>query len=291
MSAHPPESASPLAAIRVVLVGTQHPGNIGSTARAMLTMGLSQLVLVRPRRFPDPQASALASNAHSVLDAARVVDSLEEAVADCAWVVGSSARQRHLGDEPMTPWEAGPRLVEAAVAAPVALVFGCERTGLTTEETERCHALTSIPANPEYSSLNLAQAVQLYTWELRKAAIAAGHEQAQRMASKTSHPWYQPPTNEQMENFYAHLERTLLGTGFLDPENPRLLLRRLRQLFNRARPDLNEVNILRGILSSVERPKRRRPADAPAEAGTELRSEAATEAAAGDGATAPPALD
>ena len=269
MSAHPPESASPLAAIRIVLVGTQHPGNIGSTARAMLTMGLSQLVLVRPRRFPDPQATALASNAQGVLDAARVVDSLEDAVADCAWVVGSSARQRHLGDEPMTPWEAGPRIVEAAVAAPVALVFGCERTGLTTEETERCHALTVIPANPEYSSLNLAQAVQLYTWELRKAALAAGHEQAQRMASKTSHPWYQPPTNEQMENFYGHLERTLLGTGFLDPENPRLLMRRLRQLFNRARPDLNEVNILRGILSSVERPKRRRPADSSPEGGAD----------------------
>jgi TrmH family RNA methyltransferase len=242
-----------LSRVRIVLVATTHPGNIGASARALLTMGLSRLVLVAPRSFPDEQATSRAAGAESVLENARVVATLEEAVADCAWVVAASARPRHLGDEPLQPGEAATRLIEAAQHdAEVALVFGSERMGLTNDELERCHAQTLVPANPGYASLNLAAAVQLYAWELRKAAV-----EAPRVNSKDSHPWYSPPSHEQTENFYAHLERVLLATGFLDPANPRLLMRRLRQLFNRARPDSNELNILRGILTSVENPKPR----------------------------------
>lgn len=251
-------SANPLAPIRIVLVATRHPGNIGSSARAMLTMGLTDLVLVRPCRFPDPEATALASNAAGVLERARIVETLEEAVADCGWVIGSSSRPRHLGDEPLPPWAAAQRLVAASMGAPVALVFGSERSGLTNEEIEHCAATTMIPANPDYASLNLASAVQIYAYELRKAAV----RERPPVSAKDDHPWYRPATAEQMEHFYQHLERVLLATGFLDPGNPRLLMRRLRQLFHRARPDLNEVNILRGILTSVERPKRRRGARA-----------------------------
>ena len=246
--------ASRLANIRVVLVSTQHPGNIGATARAMLTMGLTDLVLVKPDRYPHPQARASAAHAEVVLDRARVVSSLEEAVSDCGWVLATTARPRHLGDEPLTPWAGAARAVERAGESPVALVFGCERTGLTNEELDRCHAALMIPTNPGYSSLNLSQAVQLMAYELRRAA----HPTVAPVASKTEHPRYVPPTAEEMERFYEHLQRILLSTGFMDPDNPRHLMRRLRSFFNRAHPDRNELNILRGILTSLEKPKGRR---------------------------------
>ncbi|MGB1563314.1 MAG: RNA methyltransferase [Sinimarinibacterium flocculans] len=264
----PISDADTLSRIRIVLVSTQHPGNIGASARAMLTMGLRDLVLVNPDRFPHPQARATAAHAAEVLDGARVVGSLDEAVADCGWVVALSARVRHLGDEPLRPWQAAERAVAVAGEAPVAFVFGCERTGLTNEEVDLCHATTLIPANPDYSSLNLSQAVQVVAYELRRAAAP---EQA-AVSPKKQHPWYAPPTAEEMERFYEHLERCLLSTGFLDPANPRMLMRRLRTYFNRSAPDRNELNILRGILTSVEQPKRRRiapptsgapPKDAP----------------------------
>ncbi|NKF24713.1 RNA methyltransferase [Solimonas marina] len=243
-----------LANIRIVLVKTQHPGNIGSTARAMLTMGLAELVLVRPERFPHPQARMTAAHAEPVIAQARVVETLAEAVEGCGWVVGSSARPRHLGDEPLRPWDAASRAVSTAATAKVAVVFGCERTGLTNEELDLCHAVTMIPANPGYSSLNLSQAVQVLAYELRKAALP----EVPAVATKQNLPGYEPPGAEELEHFYAHLERILLSTGFLDPANPRMLMRRLRQLFNRAGPDRNELNILRGILTSVEKPKQRR---------------------------------
>lgn len=247
-------SADPLSRIRVVLVSTQHPGNIGATARAMLTMGLTDLVLVNPERYPHPQARASAAHAEGVLDRARVVATLQEAVQDCGWVLGSSARPRHLGDEPLTPWDGASRALERADAAPVALVFGCERTGLTNEELECCHATTMIPTNPGYSSLNLSQAVQILAYELRRTA----HPKVPSVSAKKDHPWYLPPTADDMERFYDHLQRMLLSTGFLDPANPRHLMRRLRTFFNRAAPDRNELNILRGVLTSFERPKGRR---------------------------------
>lgn len=242
-----------LANIRVVLVNTQHPGNIGSTARAMLTMGLSELVLVNPSRFPHPQARMTAAHAEGVVDGARVVATLGEAIADCSWVVASSARPRHLGDVPLTPWDMASRAVTTASAAKVAVVFGCERTGLTNEELELCHAVTMIPTNPGYSSLNLSQAVQVLAYELRRAALPKVEAVSGRQG-----PLYAPPSAQEMEHFYGHLERILMSTGFLDPANPRLLMRRLRQFFNRASPDRNELNILRGILTSIEKPKGRR---------------------------------
>lgn len=237
--------------IRVVLIGTQHPGNIGSVARAMLNMGLRELVLVRPDRYPHSQATAMAAGAVEILESARVVETMEEAVGDCAWVLGSSARPRHLGDEPLTPWDAAARAADLGQRENVALVFGCERTGLTNEEIERCNATVRIPTNPGYSSLNLAQAVQVMSYEMRKAVLP----DVPKVSSKTDHPWYAPPTAEDMELFYQHMERVLIATGFLVPDNPRILMRRLRQLYNRAQPDRNELGILRGILSSVESPK------------------------------------
>lgn len=254
-------ASAPLANIRVVLVNTQHPGNIGSSARAMLTMGLEELVLVTPDRFPHPQARMTAAHADGVVERARVVGSLAEAVVGCSWVVASSARPRHLGDEPLKPWQAAERAVEAAAQGKVAIVFGCERTGLTNEELDQCHAITMIPANPGYSSLNLSQAVQIIAYELRKAA----QPDAPPVAAKRELPAFAPSTAEEMERFYEHLQRILLSTGFLDPSNPRLLMRRLRQLFNRTAPDRNELNILRGMLTSVERPKGRRLPLAPSE--------------------------
>ncbi len=235
------------ARIRVVLIGTQHPGNIGSVARAMLNMGLRELVLVRPDRYPHSQATAMAAGAVEILETARVVETMEEAVGDCAWVVGSSARPRHLGDEPLTPWDAAARAAELGQRENVALVFGCERTGLTNEEIERCNATVRIPTNPGYSSLNLAQAVQVMSYEMRKAVLP----DVPKVSSKTDHPWYAPPTAEDMELFYQHMERVLIQTGFLVPDNPRILMRRLRQLYNRAQLDRTELGILRCIMSSV----------------------------------------
>lgn len=243
-----------LARVRVVLSHTQHPGNIGAAARAMMTMGLGDLVLVNPERYPHPQARAQATGAGAVLDRARVVATLEEAVGDCAWIVGASARPRHLGDEPLTPWDFAARAVVQAQQADVALVLGCERTGLTNEEIERCNAVVRIPSNPAYSSLNIAQALQLLTWELRKHALDA----VPLVSPKRDLETYAPATASEMELYYEHLERVLLQTGFLDPDNPRVLMRRLRQFYNRSLPDRNELNILRGILTSVEKPKQRK---------------------------------
>lgn len=247
-------AVDPLSRIRVVLVSTQHPGNIGSSARAMLTMGISELVLVNPDRYPHPQARATAAHALPVLEGARVAPSLDEALVGCGWVLAASARVRHLGDEPMTPWDGAAKAIEIARVAPVALVFGCERTGLTNEELDRCHASVMIPTNPGYSSLNLSQAVQILAYELRRMALPM----VPAVSSKRDHPWYEPPGAEDMERFYEHMQRMLLSTGFLDPTNPRHLMRRLRTFFNRASPDRNELNILRGILTSFEKPKSRR---------------------------------
>lgn len=230
--------------IRIVLVETTHPGNIGAVARAVKNMGLEDLALVKPRYFPHDEASARASGADDLLARARVFDSLAEAVADCVYVVGASARPRTIRWPVLNPRAAAKRLAEESVRGPVAAVFGPEQAGLSNADLDLCDALLTIPANPAFSSLNLAMAVQVVTYEIRAAGSAGTPEYV---------PDAPLATHEEMEHFYAHLERTLTGTGFLDPGNPRHLMRRLRRLFLRARPDQNELNILRGILVSVER--------------------------------------
>ncbi|MEA5444702.1 RNA methyltransferase [Gammaproteobacteria bacterium AB-CW1] len=240
---------------RIVLVGTTHPGNIGSAARAMKTMGLHDLVLVSPRHPPDDEARARASGADDVLAGARIVDSLDEAIADCELVVGASARTRRLGAEPVGPREAVNQVMALPDGARAALLFGRERTGLTNEELDRCHRLLHIPANPDYSSLNIAAAVQVMCYELRMAAI----DGALPETGGRNQPY---ATAGELEQLYDHFEQVLLEIGFLDPNNPRQLMRRIRRFFARATPDRNEVNIFRGILSAVEgrgsAPRRRR---------------------------------
>ncbi len=233
--------------VRLVLVGTTHPGNIGASARAMKTMGLRQLVLVQPQRYPCVEATAMASGADDVLHGARVVDDFDQAVGDCVLVMGASARRRGLSCPELDPRSAAGLLLEMAVRAPVALVFGRESSGLSNEELDRCHYMVRIPANPDYSSLNLAAAVQVLAYELRMAAL---------LPHAGVPPDSLPAPAEELERFYGHLQEVLLETGFLDPANPRHLMRRLRRLFNRARPDQNEINILRGMLSSVQDQRR-----------------------------------
>jgi len=230
-----------------VLVETSHPGNIGAAARAMKTMCLSELVLVNPGEFPHPDASARASGAADLLERARVTATLDEALAGCTLVAGTSARRRGLGPPELMPRDCVAQVYAAAAAGQqVALVFGRERTGLTNEELGRCHMLVNIPSNPEYGSLNLAAAVQVlgYEWMLARGATPAARE------DDTT-----PATADEMERLYEHLESAALASGFLDPENPKHLMRRLRRLFNRAQPDQNEVHILRGLLTALQSPK------------------------------------
>ncbi len=230
--------------VRFVLCETSHPGNIGAAARAIKTMGFSELVLVDPQDFPSSEADARASGAVDVLAAARVVDTLADAVADCRIVFGSSARRRKLRWPELNPRECAQQALATARSGPVAIVFGTERSGLTNEQMDLCNALVYIPANPDYSSLNLASAVQLIAYELH---FARGEFQP------AQEPEFASATAADMELFYAHLERVMIGSGFMDPANPRQLERKLRRLFNRAHPDVNELGILRGLLAAVER--------------------------------------
>ena len=230
--------------IRIVLVGTTHPGNIGAVARAMKNMGLDDLVLVTPRYFPHPDATARASGADDLLANARVVDTLADAVEDCVFVAGASARSRSINWPCLDARDAASRAIAESSRGNVALVFGPEKSGLSNEDLDHCQALLSIPTNPDFSSLNLAMAVQVVTYEIR----------AQQADKPTPFESDVPPaTSGAMEHFFRELETLLLGTGFLDPENPRHLMRRLRRLFVRAEPDQNEINILNGILTSISR--------------------------------------
>lgn len=235
--------------IRIVLVETSLPGNIGAAARAMKTMGLSQLVLVRPRGFPSAEASARASGADDVLAAARVVDTLTEALSGCRWVAGSSARLRKVKWPLLTPRECAAQALGMTAAAQAALVFGRERSGLTNAELDHCSALVHIDANPAYSALNLAAAVQVLCYELRVAAQQGVVADSAAAAGERS----LPASQDRIEGFYAHFERTLVEIGFMNPDNPRLLMRRLRRLFSRARLEDDEVNILRGICSALQK--------------------------------------
>ncbi|MBL8472984.1 MAG: RNA methyltransferase [Rhodocyclaceae bacterium] len=229
--------------IRIVLAQAQHPGNIGAAARAMKTMGLSRLYLVNPREFPHPQATAMASGADDVLAAARLCASLPEALSDTVLAAALTARPRELAVPMRWAREAAAELVAAAGSGEVALVFGNETSGLSNDELALCHLPVSIPANPAYSSLNLAAAVQVLCYELQLAAQAPGAAPA--IEFEAAH-------HEDVERLLAHFESAMVGSGFLDPARPRRLMPRLRRLFARARLEREEVNILRGMLAAFE---------------------------------------
>jgi TrmH family RNA methyltransferase len=235
-----------LANIRIVLTRTSHPGNIGAAARAMKTMGLSQLVLVDPAVFPNSQADAMASGAVDVLENAVVCSTLAEALADTTLALGVSARRRDIVAEVLTPRETSSRLLTEAQAGPVALVFGNETSGLSNEELGLCQGLVTIAANPDYSSLNLAAAVQVLSYEIRQAWLGQAN-------------WTQPEmdaaTGDEVEKFYGHLETALADLEFLNPGSPGKLMLKLRRLFARTRLAKEEVNILRGILTAAQEAK------------------------------------
>lgn len=240
--------------IRVVLVCTSHPGNIGGAARAMKNMGLSRLVLVNPANFPSPEASARASGADDVLASAQVVASLEEALVGCTLVVGTSARSRSLPWPMLDPRECGSESVaRAAQGEEVALVFGREHAGLTNEELQRCHYHVHIPSNPDFSSLNLAAAVQVLSYEVRTAWLA---REPQAVKTDKDEVVEELATMDEMERFYGHLESTLVQIGFLDPAKPKHLMPRLRRLFGRSAVNRSEMSILRGILTETQKAAR-----------------------------------
>lgn len=234
--------------VRIVLVGTVHTGNIGSAARAMKNMGLGRLVLVAPLEFPSREATWRAVQATDVLEAARVVPTLADAVADCTLVIGTSARERRIQLPQLAPRELGAACMDARTDERIALVFGREDSGLSNEELRLCHWHLHFPTSPDYASLNLAAAVQLACYELRMAAL----ERAQALPAAAG--WDEPlATVEGIERFYEHLEQTLTHIGFLNPAAPRQLMTRLRRLFNRVRLDQMELNILRGMLTEIRK--------------------------------------
>ena len=234
---------------RVVLVGTQHPGNIGSAARAMKTMGLGRLMLVAPERFPDREAYALSAGANDVLDRAEVHASLADALADCRLVIATTARQRTVPMPELSPRAGAQRIVEAQAMGEVALVFGRERTGLENEELQLCHAAICIQANPDYSSLNLAAAVQVVAYEWRMAMLSLQVPQPERATD----PDDLPADHAQLESFFSHLGAFLDDIDFHKGKAPDMVTQRLRRLFLRAHPDPRELRILRGILSDTQR--------------------------------------
>lgn len=234
--------------IRIILVETSHTGNMGSVARAMKTMGLSKLYLVNPLIQPDSQAISLAAGASDLIGNAKIVDSLDEAIANCTLVVGTSARSRSLPWPMLDARECGVKTVQQAQQARVALVFGRERVGLTNSELQKCHYHVAIPADPSYSSLNLAMAVQTIAYEVRMAwlALQNGSPHLVQLAPPPSYPLM-----DDLERFYAHLEKLLLESGFIRKANQGQVMSKLRRLFTRARPERDELNILRGMLASL----------------------------------------
>lgn len=230
--------------IRFVLDRPTHPGNIGAAARAMMVMGLSALHLVAPRRFPDAEATAMAAGAADLLGDARIHASLDEALAGCRLVLGTSARLRALSQPQLDARAAAARISAEAANYPVAVLFGSEKRGLDNAAVGRCHFLVHIPCSEQYRSLNLAQAVQIVAYEIRLAGLT---EHRPEIAPVD----WEPEPAENMELFFTRLERTLTEIRFLNPDQPKRLMQRLRRLFLRARPDENELNILNGILTAA----------------------------------------
>jgi len=235
--------ASPLDNVRIVLSHTSHPGNIGAAARAMKTMGLKNLYLVNPKFFPDTEADARASNARDLLETARVCTSLQAAIGDTRLAAALTARPRDLSHPTLNARQAASVLIKQAQHSSVGIVFGRESAGLTTAEISQCQLTVHIPANPNYSSLNLAAAVQIMGYELRMVLEST---------AVTPFPEAQPElaSLQDLENFYEHLEKIMIQSGFLDPQQPKKLMRRMRRLFARTGLEKEEVNILRGILKT-----------------------------------------
>lgn len=234
-----------LAQIRIVLVNTCHPGNIGSVARAMKTMGLQNLYLVAPKRFPATEATYMAAGATDVLLAAQIVPNLDTALQDCQVVFGTSARLRTFSMPVLSARACGEKLVQEAVQHPVAILFGREDAGLSNEEFTRCHYQIHIPSNPDYNVLNLAAAAQIICYECRVALGDSVNAICPRQEPYASHL--------ETQLFYQQLEQMLVQLKFLDPGNPRQLMPRLKRLFNRVRLEQMEINILRGILTTIQK--------------------------------------
>lgn len=244
---------------RFVLVEPSHPGNVGAAARALKTMGFSRLVLVAPRLAhvqSDPEAIAMASGAEDVLASARIVPTIAEALTGVTWSVALTARMREYGPPQLAPREAATEARRHALGGNIAFVFGNERTGLSNEHVERCSALAHIPANPAYSSLNLAQAVQVLAYELRMAYLYNDSDSTVSTAIAKTEVRSEADVaarapNDEVERMYVHLENALIALEFLDPANPKKLMSRLRRLFARAGLEREEVNILRGIAKHI----------------------------------------
>ncbi len=231
--------------IRIILVETSHPGNIGSTARAMKTMGLERLYLVSPKSFPDPRAHEMSAGAYDVLlEKVVVTDSLENALKGCQLILATSARPRDIALTGLTPFECATLVAETPDNTEIAIVFGREHAGLTNDELLQCHYHIHIPSNPEFSSLNLSQAVQIVAYELRMKCLSP---QAQVETKQDT-----LATADAVEQFYTHLKDVLIEIEFLKPSNPKRLFQRLRRLFNRIQLESMEINILRGILTHVQ---------------------------------------
>ena len=235
--------------IRVVLIDTAHPGNIGASARAMKNMGLNQLILVQPKDFPSGVAVGRAASATDILESAVVVDSLQAAVADCGLVICASARSRKIPWPMLSPEQTGQKVIKEIGLTNIALVFGREDSGLSNEELQLGHFHVQIPSDEKYSSLNLAAAVLVICYEIRKAASKENTD----AKSQDAEIWDQEfATGDQVEHFYQHLEQVMIDIKFHDPKNPRQLMQRMRRLFGRVRLDVMELNILRGILTNIE---------------------------------------
>ena len=237
--------------LRIVLVGTQHPGNIGSAARAMKTMGLRQLVLVAPEKAPNSDTHAMAAGADDLVEGAPVFATLAEAVADCRWVLGATARSRRIQLEPLHPRDAARRAIQATASGPVALVFGRERTGLENHELQLCHAAVHIPSDPEFSSLNLASAVQVLSYELRCASLDDGGPAHASM--RTAPPGEGVASHAELEGLFGQLADALDQIDFHKGRAPDSAMRKLRRLYLRANLDSADVRLLRGVLADTQR--------------------------------------
>ncbi len=250
-------SGLPWTNIRIVLVETSHPGNIGAVARAMKNMQLETLYLVRPKNFPDGQAVARSSGATDVLNSAVVCASLAEAIADCQLVIAASARKRSISWPMTSAPQAALKLIQRGKVAPVALVFGREDRGLNNEELDHCHYMVRLPANPEFSSLNLAAAVQVFSYEIRKTYLAdksmqlenaPGTDELDDLADIDK-----PASSNNLMNLFSHLEKTLIQVNFMPAHRTRTLMRKLMRFFYKSQITEEEVSIFRGILSELDR--------------------------------------